>query len=99
MDVARDISAGEKVEGELDIFISRRHDKRVAEQGERVQEELWRASERRDAEQRREENRAAWCEYHRAAAERARRTLEELIARHEAAAQTLEADTREGDAA
>jgi hypothetical protein len=50
------------------------------------------ASVRRHHAQRREEMRAAWCSYHRAAAERARRTLEALIAQHEQQAQMLEDD-------
>ena len=54
-----------------------------------AREELWAESVRRHEAQRREEHRAAWCEYHRAAAERARRNLEALIAQHEAQAQKL----------
>ncbi len=64
-------------------------------------EELWAESVHRHNERRRAEMRAAWCSYHRAAAERARRTLEALIADHEAAVaklEMLEADTK-GDAA
>ena len=38
---------------------------------------------------RREENRLAWCEYHRDQAERHRAVLASLIARHEAEAQRL----------
>ena len=63
MDVTRDIRQGEKVEKELDILITRRHEKRRQAEGERQEEELWRESERRHAEQRREENRLAWCEH------------------------------------
>ena len=57
-----------------------------------AREEMWAESVRRHEARRREENRAEWCEYHRAAAERAKRTLEALIRDHEAAAQRLEAD-------
>ena len=85
-----DITHSEHVEKELDLLISRRHDKRVKDEGERLEEELWRESERRHTEHRREQNRLAWLDYHRAAAESARRTLEALIARHEAAAEMLE---------
>ena len=95
MDVAR----GEHVEGELDVFITRRHDQRVRDEGERLTEEAWAESVRRQEAQRREENRALWHEYHRAAAERARRTLEALIRDHEAAAEMLEQDQTRGDAA
>ena len=87
------------MEGELDTFISRRHEKRVRDEGtERHTEEAWQLSSRVYDAKLRRENAAAWIDYHRAAAERARRNLEELIARHEAAAEMLEADTK-GDAA
>jgi hypothetical protein len=96
-----DIAKGEQVEGELNILIERRHDKRAKDEGERATEEAWAESARRHVERQRQERRAEWCEYHRAAAERARRTLEALIADHEAAVaklEMLEADTK-GDAA
>ena len=85
-----DIARAEKVEGELDILITRRHEKRSESEGERREREAWQETEMRHAQQRREANRLAWCEYHRAAAERARRTLEALIAEHGAAASVLE---------
>jgi hypothetical protein len=84
-----DITHSEHVEKELDLLISRRHDKRVKDEGERLEEELWRESERRHAEHRREQNRLAWLDYHRAAAERTRRTLEALVSDHEAKAEKL----------
>jgi len=40
---------GEKVEAELDAFISKRHDRRVAEEGERPALGAWQESERRAA--------------------------------------------------
>jgi hypothetical protein len=55
-----DITHSEKVEKELDTLVSRRHVQRVKSEGERREEELWMESERRHAERRREENRAAW---------------------------------------
>jgi hypothetical protein len=85
-----DIARGERVEGELDLLVTRRHEKRSESEGERLERELWQETEMRHAQQRREANRLAWCEYHRAAADRARRTLETLIAEHEAAANVLE---------
>jgi hypothetical protein len=61
--IGRDISRGETVEAEIVAFISRRHDRRVAEKGERSEEEMWAASERAYFAHRREENRLAWCDY------------------------------------
>jgi hypothetical protein len=61
-----DIRRGEHVEKELNLLISRRHEKRRKTEGERREEELWRESERRHEAKRREEYRLAWCEhYHR----------------------------------
>ena len=59
----RDIAAAEIVEAELDAFISRRHERRVAEEGERQAEEMWAASERAYFARRREANRKAWVAY------------------------------------
>ena len=86
MDIAK-ISA---VEAELDNFISRRHEKRIQEEGERPAEEMWAESERRYAARRREENRAAWCKYHHDQAARHRTTLEALATYHEGEAAKLQ---------
>ena len=91
-----DITHGEHVEKELNLLISRRDEKRRAEEGERQAEEMWAESEQRYTEQRREAMRLEWRDYHRAAAERARRTLETLVAEHEAAARVLESGEGEG---
>jgi hypothetical protein len=80
---------GEAVERELDAFISKRHKRRVQDEGERLALEMWQESERRYAERRREEMRAAWCEYHRDRAASIRRNLEALAEGHEAAAAKL----------
>ncbi|MBA2715249.1 MAG: hypothetical protein H0U55_17080 [Rubrobacteraceae bacterium] len=82
---------GEATEKELDALITRRHDRRVVEEGERPAEEMWAESERRHNVHRREEMRAAWCEYHREQAARHRAVLESLIVRHEAEAERLQA--------
>ncbi len=86
MDIAK-ISA---VEAELDNFISRRHEKRVEEEGERLAKEMWAESERRHAARQREENRAAWCKYHQDQAARHRATLEALATNHECEAAKLQ---------
>jgi hypothetical protein len=87
-----DVEKTNAVEGELDNFISRRHQKRVEEEGERLAEEMWAESERRYAARRREENRAAWCKYHQDQAVRHRATLETLATYHECEAAKLQRD-------
>jgi hypothetical protein len=61
MDLARAIATGEKVEKELDILITRRHDKREDEESDFPSEEMYEQSSPRYADQQREENRVAWC--------------------------------------
>jgi hypothetical protein len=56
---------------------------------------MWAESCHKHEQRKRERNRAAWLDYHRASAERARRNLEALVARHEAAAEMLENGYRE----
>jgi hypothetical protein len=90
-----DIARSEHVEAELDGLITRRHDKRRTEEGERPAEEAWVESERRYAQQRRAANRAAWASYHRQQAERHRATLTDLVAHHLARAEMYTADTNE----
>ena len=85
-----DVAKSSAVEGELDKFISRRHEKRVEEEGERLAEEMWAESERRHAARQREENRAAWCEYHQDQAARHRAILETLATYHEGEAAKLQ---------
>jgi hypothetical protein len=76
------------VDSELDRLISRR-----ASQDQRPdpdeQEESWKASVRAHNSRRREEMRAAWCEYHRDRAASIRRNLKALAEDHEAAAAKL----------
>ena len=97
--VARDTRSAEAAAIQIDTFIERRLNARMKDEGERAELQAWQLSARVHEAKVRRENVAAWIDYHRAAADRARRTLEALIARHEAAAQMLEVDTREGDAA
>jgi hypothetical protein len=84
-----DIAHGEIVENELDRLIRKRHDRRVAEEGERPERVAWTESERRYDARRRAENRAAWYGWHMDQAERHRRNLAALVAQHEAAAERL----------
>jgi hypothetical protein len=59
-DLAREMAAGERADAQIETFISRRHDRRVADEGERPAEEIWMESERRYDARRRAENGAAW---------------------------------------
>ena len=83
MNVAR----SEMVEAEEDRLTEKRSREGEVDPDER--EELWKESVRRYNARRREEMRAAWCEYHQVQAERHRGVLEFLIARHEAEAERL----------
>ncbi len=85
----REIAAGERVEAELDVFVSKRHDRRVTDEGERAVEELWQVSERLHDADRRADNRAAWLAFHIGQAERLRRNLATLVAHHEREAERL----------
>ena len=78
---------GEKVESELDAFISKRDKQRRRTEGERRIEEAWMESERRYFARLAEVNRREWAEYHLAAADRLRATLGALVAYHEAEAE------------
>jgi len=75
------------VEKQLDAMIVRRARKGDVDPDER--EEAWKASVWAYTARRREEMRAAWASYHEGQAERHRRTLEGLIAHHEAQAAKL----------
>jgi hypothetical protein len=83
VDAARD----EMVEKELDALITRRHDPRVSGEGHRPSEEMYEESTRRYQEQVRAQARAEWHLHHMGQAERLRRSLEILIAFHEAEAE------------
>ncbi len=51
-----DIAKAETTEKVLDLFITRRHDQRVKDEGERQAEEAWAESERRYFAERREDS-------------------------------------------
>jgi hypothetical protein len=71
-------------------MIERRSRKGEVEPDER--EELWKESVRAYTARKREEMRAAWCEYRQGQAARHRAVLENLIAYHEASAAALLAE-------
>jgi hypothetical protein len=85
----RDISAAETAETSITNLIERRHDRRVAEEGERAEEEAWKESVRKHNAAREAELRSAWCEYHQDQGRRHRATLEALAAHHEQRAEEL----------
>jgi hypothetical protein len=78
-----DIEAGERVEGEIDHMIQRRHEQRVRDEGQRRVEELWRPSERAYFERLEEQERRERAEFHEAHANRLRNTMGSLIQHHE----------------
>jgi len=75
------VEHAEMVEKQLDAMFVRRARKGDGDPDER--EEIWKASVRAYTASRRDEMRAAWCEYHQGQAVRHRAVLEALIARHE----------------
>jgi hypothetical protein len=87
----------EAVDQEIERLISKRasQDRRPDPDAEH---ELWKASVRAYTDQRREEMRAEWREYHEGQAARHRAVLEELIARHEERAAKLAETQPEGEA-
>jgi ABC-type phosphonate transport system ATPase subunit len=87
--IGRDIGRGEAVERELTAFIEKRNGQRLKTEGERQQEELWKASVRAYEEKRRQAARLEWHLHHTAQAERLRRTLEALANHHEEQAARL----------
>ena len=91
MDVAR----ADAVDAELDRLISKRASQ---EPDPDEQEEIWKASVRAYTARRREQMRAAWCEYHQGQAERHRAVLKALIARHEEQAERYRDQQRIGEA-
>jgi hypothetical protein len=76
------------VDAELERFISRRASQDRGPNPDE-EEESWRTSVRKHNARVREENRAAWCEYHRLQAARHRGILEALVSYHERRAMEL----------
>jgi hypothetical protein len=58
------VERSEMVEKELDAMIRRRDAERRKSEGERAEEALWRASERRYFAKRREQNRWEWVRFY-----------------------------------
>ena len=81
-----DISKGEVAESHLDALIAKRHDQRVASEGERAREALWQASVRAYNARLEADERLERLEYHEGQARRLSNTLGSLVAYHEAQA-------------
>lgn len=81
-----DVAHGEMVEKELTRMIEKRSRK---EPDPDEREELWKAGVRVHNARRRKEMAAQWYAYHADQAERLRRTMEPLVAFHEARAAAL----------
>lgn len=94
-----DLETREKVETDLERLITRRDKERRVTEGERAEEAFWAPSVRAYKARQEAENRQAWASYHTGQAKRHRRTLEELIARHEQAAAELLEHEPEGETA
>jgi hypothetical protein len=82
-----DVAHGGIAEKQLDILIERRARKGEVDPDE--ESDLWRQSVRGYEEKRRQMARLEWHAFHCGQAERHRRTLEELVSYHEAAAAQL----------
>ena len=78
--------AVDRAEKQIDVFINSRS---KAKDRANAEADLWRISERKHRERRREEHRLAWYCFHLDQAERLRRTMEALISKHEEAAARL----------
>lgn len=88
LDVETQASAG------IDTLIERRAQERSKADAEA---NLWRISECKHFEKKREANRLAWLDYHEGQAVRLRHTLEALVSKHEQAAERLIETLQRGD--
>jgi hypothetical protein len=82
-----DVVRRDRVEVELKRLMEKRSS---PETDPDERDELWKASVAAYNARRREENRLAWCKYHRGQAERHRAILEALFADHQAQAEKYE---------
>ncbi len=85
----------EAAEKQIDAFINSRS---KAKDKANSEADLWRISEIKHREQRREEHRLAWYCFHLDQAERLRRTMTALVEKHEAAAAQLLEESGAADA-
>ena len=92
-----DIAQGETAESHLDALITKRHDQRIKDEGERTEHELWQESVERYNAKRQAELTFQWISYHEAAAERALANGEAIAARHRAQIEALLGPGRNGE--
>lgn len=59
-----DITRAEQVESDLNSLITKRHERRVVEEGERPALEMWQESERKHAAERQKQLAFDWIQYH-----------------------------------
>jgi hypothetical protein len=59
-DLPREMASEDRVDAQIDAFITRRDEKRRESEGARAAEAAWREAERRLETRRRPENRAGW---------------------------------------
>ena len=83
------VARGGTAEQHLDALITKRHDQRVLDEGERAEHELWQESVERYNAKHQAELVFAWVEYHEQAAERALANGEAIAARHRAQIEAL----------
>jgi hypothetical protein len=90
MDTAKLERSAEAAEAQLERFITQRHEKRVAHEGERLEEDLW--METVKAYNERERQGILWerLRYHEALIQSHSSTLELLIGRHRDEVERLE---------
>lgn len=88
-----DIAKGEAAEAENSAFIERRHNQRIRDEGERLEEEAWMVSERLNNARRLRENTAAWYGYLMNSADSIERTAAEIAATKRAQAARLMEET------
>lgn len=81
--ISRDISVGERAEAELDVFIGCRHDRRVAEEGERPAEQAWVESVRRFHAEQQKALALEWLSYYQQRREGNRRMFSLIDSHHE----------------
>ena len=98
MDITQGFAKGEAVEHELDAMIRRRDSQRRQSEEQQRVEDAWAPSVRAHHERQEAARRAERHEYHSGQADRLRRTMGELIARHEAAAERYLQDEPKGAA-
>jgi hypothetical protein len=87
IEIAREARSAEAAEAEIERFISRRHDARVADEGERAIQDAWAESARRLAERERQQTLWDRLRYHQAMDRAVTKNCEVIVARHRAAAE------------